>query len=110
MPRFELAALPDSISVGYWKLGGKSILRSRILASLRGGIGSQLEQALYLYGMALSRWSEQTVRKLEMLVNSYADAYRMQMQRIAGTTDAVANSAQLQADLDVLRNWAPLHA
>jgi hypothetical protein len=50
------------------------------------------------------------VRKLEMLVNSYVDAYRMQMQRIAGTTDAVANSAQLQADLDVLRNWAPLHA
>jgi GTP-binding protein EngB required for normal cell division len=110
MPRFELAALPDSISVGYWKFCGKSILRSRMVANLRGGIGLQLEQALYLYGMALSRWSEQTVRKLEMLVNSYADAYRMQMQRIAGTTDAVANSAQLQADLDVLRNWAPLHA
>jgi GTP-binding protein EngB required for normal cell division len=110
MPRFELAVLPASISVGYWKLGGKSILRSRVAAGLRSGIGSQLEQALYLYGLALSRWSEQTVRKLEMLVNSYADAYRMQMQRIAGTTDAVTNSVQLQADVDALRNWAPLHA
>ena len=50
------------------------------------------------------------MRKLEMLVNSYADAYRMQMQRIAGTTDVVTNSAQLQADVDALRTWAPLHA
>ena len=31
--------------------------------------------------MALSQWSEQIVRKLELLVNSYADAYRMQIHR-----------------------------
>jgi hypothetical protein len=60
--------------------------------------------------MASSRWSEQTVRKLEMLVNSYADAYRMLMQRIAGATNVVTNSAQLQAGVDALRNWEPLHA
>jgi hypothetical protein len=110
LPRFELAALPDSISVGSWKFCGRSILRARIAASLRGGVGPQLEQALYLYGMALSRWSEQIVRKLELLVNSYADAYRMQIQRAAGTVDAVGNPAQLQADVEVLRNRTPLHA
>jgi hypothetical protein len=37
--------------------------------------------------------------QLEMLVNSYADAYRMQIHRINGTSDAVANPDQLQADL-----------
>jgi GTP-binding protein EngB required for normal cell division len=110
MPRFELAALPDSISAGYWKLGGKSILRARMIASLRERIGAQLEQALYLYALALSRWSEQTVRKLEVLVNSYGDAYRLQIQGIAGTADLPANRAQLEADVEVLRNWTPLHA
>ncbi len=110
MPRFELAALPDSISAGYWKFGGKSILRARMVASLRERIGTQLEQALYLYGIALSQWSEQTVRKLELLVNSYADAYRLQIQGIAGTADLPANRAQLEADLEVLKNWTPLHA
>ena len=73
-------------------------------------IGAQLEQALYRYAIALSQWSEQTVRKLEALVNSYADAYRLQIQGIAGTTDLPANRAQLEADVEVLRNWTPLHA
>jgi GTP-binding protein EngB required for normal cell division len=110
MPRFELATLPDSISAGYWKFCGKSILRARMVASLRERIGAQLEQALYLYGIALSQWSEQTVRKLEVLVNSYGDAYRLQIQGIAGTADLPANRAQLEADVEVLRNWTPLHA
>ena len=110
MPRFELAALPDSISAGYWKFGGKSILRARMVASLQERTGAQLEQALYLYAIALSQWSAQTVRKLEALFNSYADAYRLQIQGIAGTADLPANRAQLEADVEVLRNWTPLHA
>lgn len=87
MPRFELAVLPDSISAGHWKFGGKSILRARMVASLRGRIGAQLEQALHLYAISLSRWSDQTIRKLEVLVNSYAGAYQLQIQGIAGTAD-----------------------
>jgi hypothetical protein len=81
-----------------------------MVASLRERFGAQLDQALYLNGIALSQWSEQTVRKLELLVNSYADAYRLQIQRIAGTADLPANRAQLEADVEVLRNWTPVHA
>jgi hypothetical protein len=57
------------------------------------------------YGSALSQWSEQIVRKLETLVNSYADAYRVQIHRISGTSNAPVNVGQLQSDLDLLRNW-----
>ena len=92
MPRFELATLPASIRVGQWKFLGQSILRSRIRGNLRESIGSHLKEELHLYGMALSQWSEQIVRKLELLVNSYADAYRMQIQRISGTSDAGSRS------------------
>jgi GTP-binding protein EngB required for normal cell division len=105
MPRFELATLPDSIPVRHWKFWGQSVLRSRIGAGLRESIGSHLKEELHLYGMALSQWSDQIVRKLEMLVNSYADAYRMQIHRMNGTSDAAANPVQLQADLELVKNW-----
>jgi hypothetical protein len=55
--------------------------------------------------LALSPWSEQIVRKLEILVNSYADAYRVQVRRISGASDTAANVGQLRSDLDLLKNW-----
>jgi GTP-binding protein EngB required for normal cell division len=107
MPRFEMATLPKSFEAGSWKIWGKKILHSRIKSSLRASIGSHLENELHLYGMALSQWSDQIVRKLELLVNSYADAYRMQIQRVRATPDSVVDRGQLETDLDLLRNWRP---
>lgn len=105
MPRFELAALPDEITAGRWKILGDRVVRTWIKASLEASAGSLLKQELQLYGLALSQWSEQLVRKLELLVNSYADAYRVQIHRISGTSDTAINVGQLQDDLDLLRNW-----
>jgi GTP-binding protein EngB required for normal cell division len=102
LPRFELAALPDNIGLSRWTLWGDGVLRSRIRASLRESIGSHLREELHLYGMALSQWSEQIVRKLEMLVNSYADAYRVQLHRVSGVSSKVVDLNQMKADLDTL--------
>jgi len=106
MPRFELAALPSDINVSHWKYLGEGIVRSRIKTSLRESIGPLLKNELHLYGMALSQWSQQTIRQLELLTNSYADAYRAQIHRINGVLEAVTDPTQLQADLDRLRNWS----
>jgi len=105
MPRFELAALPSEINVSRWKLLGEAIVRSRIKASFRDSIGPLLKDELHRYGMALAQWSEQIVRRLEALINSYADSYRAQIHRISGASDAMANSSQLHVDLERLRNW-----
>ncbi|HET6215845.1 MAG TPA: dynamin family protein [Acidobacteriaceae bacterium] len=107
MPRFEMATLPKPFEARSWKIWGKKILHSRIKASLRASIGSHLENELHLYGMALSQWSDQIVRKLELLVNSYADAYRMQIQRVRATPDSVVDRRQLETDLELLQNWRP---
>lgn len=107
MPRFEMATLPKQINIGRWKFWGQQILRSQIKLSLRESIGPHLKDELRLYGMALSQWSEQMVRKLELLVNSYADAYRMQVHCLRGASDPCATPGQLQADLELLRNWNP---
>src|SRR5689334_9772573 len=86
LPRFELAVPPQAVNIGHWKFWGESLLRSRIRVNLREGIGSHLKEELHLYGMALSLWSEQIVRKLEALVNSYSDAYRVQLHHMSGVS------------------------
>ncbi len=107
MPRFEMATLPRSIKIGRWRFWGQQILRSQVRSSLQESIGVHLKEELHLYGMALSQWSDQIVRKLELLVNSYADAYRVQIHRLRGTSGSAANPDQLQADLALLREWSP---
>lgn len=104
LPRFELANLPKTIGLNRWNLWGEGMLRSKIRASLRESIGSHLREELHLYGMALSQWSEQIVRKLEALVNSYATAYRVQIHRASGVSSKVADIHQMEADLELLLN------
>jgi GTP-binding protein EngB required for normal cell division len=105
MPRFELATLPEEILLGRWKILGDRIVRSRIKESLQQSIGSLLKRELHLYGSALSGWGEQIVCGLETLVNSYADAYRVQIHRISGTSNEEVDVGQLQDDLELLRTW-----
>jgi GTP-binding protein EngB required for normal cell division len=105
MPHFELAALPSAVRVSHWKILGDGIIRSRVKTSLRESIGSLMKDELHQYGLALSQWGEQVVRKLEALVNSYSDAYRMQIHRIGGGPGAAVNIAQAEQDLALLAKW-----
>jgi hypothetical protein len=104
MPRFELASLPEAIIMSHWMFLGSGVVRSRIRKALRESIGPLVKQELHLYGDALSRWSNQFVSKIVLLVSSYADAYRVQLQRISGTSNGAIDGPQLEHDLAMLRN------
>jgi GTP-binding protein EngB required for normal cell division len=105
VPRFEHAALPAETTAGRWKWLGDGVVRSAIRSSLLKSIGPMLKEELHLYGYALRQWSDQAIRKMEMAVNSYADAYRAQIHRISGFSDGTVDAAQLRSDLHLLRNW-----
>ena len=105
VPRFELAALPAETTAGRWKWLGDGVVRSAIRSSLLKSIGPLLQEELHVYGYALRQWSDQAIRKMEMAVNSYADAYRAQIHRISGRSDGTTDAAQLKSDLHLLRNW-----
>jgi len=105
MPRFELGTLPDDINMTAWMFLGSGFARSRIISGLRQSVGADLKQALHLYGNALSQWSRQYVSRMVLMVSSHADAYRVQLQRIAGTSTEHIDVHQLEQDLAVLRNW-----
>jgi GTP-binding protein EngB required for normal cell division/uncharacterized protein YukE len=105
VPRFELAALPPETNAGRWRWMGDRVIRSTIASSLRQSIGSDLRNELHLYGYSLRQWSEQAIRKAVALVNSYADTYRAQIQRLSGLGEGPKDIEKVKGDLTLLREW-----
>jgi hypothetical protein len=104
-PRFEFATIPGEINIGPWRFLGEGVVRSRIRSSLKQTVGNALKEELRQYDSALSQWSKQLMNKIEVLMNSYADAYRVQLHRIAGSSKDRVDMPQLERDLDLLRSW-----
>lgn len=107
VPRFELAALPGDMNLNPWGIFGRRFLRYKVKASLESSVGDLVKQELHLYGQALSQWGEKFVSKIALLVNSYASAYRVQLHRIAGTSNDAVDAPQLEKDLSLLKTWTP---
>jgi GTP-binding protein EngB required for normal cell division len=105
MPRFEMAALPQDINMSHWMFLGSGLLRTKLRSSLRHSIGALLQQQLHMYGRALSQWNQQFASKMEFLVSSYADAYRVQLHRLAGTSKETTDTPLAEDDLASLKNW-----
>ncbi len=106
VPRFELAALPPETNPGRWRWMGDRVIRSVITNNLRQRIGPVLRNELHLYGYSLRQWSEQAIRKAVALVNSYADTYRAQIQRLSGLNEGFKDIAKVNSDLTMLREWS----
>ncbi len=102
LPRFELAALTNSVSVGHWTLLGERMAVSRMRSQLKEQLETILRDQFRAYGRVLNRWIDRTTRSLERLVSSYADGYRVQIQRLAGHTDESLDMEQLRLDLALL--------
>ena len=102
LPRFEFALLTDSLNVGHWTLLGERMAVSRIRSHLKQQLETILRDQFRAYGRILNRWIERTTRSLERLVSSYADGYRVQIQRLAGNTDESLDVKQLRLDLPLL--------
>ncbi len=105
VPRFELATLPESVNLQPWVFLGNRFLRYKVRASLRSNVGGLVKQELHLYGQALSQWGRQFANKIVHLVGSYADAYRVQLHRITGTSNDAVDVPQLERDLSLLASW-----
>lgn len=105
-PRFELAQLPAETNALRWKWMGQRVIRSALKKGLHQSIGPVLREELHLYGHALSQWSYQALRKMEAVIHSYADAYRVQIHRASGLSAGSGDRAQAEQDLTVLRNWS----
>ncbi len=104
-PRFELSFVPGSVGAPYWRWMGRKASGSLARQNLRRAFGESFKDELHRYGRALSQWGEHTARRLQTLVNSYADAYRAQLNRMRGPSPEGTTSPELENDLSLLLKW-----
>jgi GTP-binding protein EngB required for normal cell division len=105
MPRFEIATLPTDIDVGLWGSLGTSILQFQLQKKLQHSIYPLLKQELDAYGHALWQWMRQFSRRLELLISSYADGYRAQIQEMSGQSSEESDLSKMKQDLELLLQW-----
>ena len=101
LPRFEFAELSDSIPASRWTLLGEKLGAARVRSQV-SPLEPLLRDQFRAYGRVLHRWMERTTRDLERLASSYADGYRVQIQRLAGHTADPLDLERLRLDLGLL--------
>ncbi len=106
VPRFEIEVIPVKIYGARWKWMGRSIVRGLVKNSLSEHLGPLLKEELHKYERALDLWTEQTSRKMVAFVNSFADAYRAQLNRARGLSGGGEASPELAHDLARLLRWS----
>ena len=101
-PRFELGDAPTDLHPERWSWLGRAAVHVSVKSSVNRLIGPLLAERLHRYGQALRLWNEQMSRKLGMMVNSYTDAYRAQLNRIRGTAGNSVTPDEIERDLEKL--------
>lgn len=105
VPRFEIEVVPLKIGAARWSWMGRSIVRALVSSSLREHLGPLLKEELHRYKRALDLWTEQTSRKMVAFVNSFADPYRAQLNRVRGLSSGGETSPELANDLARILRW-----
>jgi GTP-binding protein EngB required for normal cell division/mRNA-degrading endonuclease toxin of MazEF toxin-antitoxin module len=105
MPRFEIEVVPVKIGAARWSWLGRNAVRALVKSSLRDHVGPLLKEELHRYKRSLDLWTKQTSRKMVAFVNSFADAYRAQLNRVRGLSGGGEASPELARDLARLLRW-----
>ena len=105
VPRSEIEVIPVKIGAARWSWLGRSIVRALVKSSLRDHLSPLLKEELHRYKRSLDLWTEQTSRKMVAFVNSFADAYRAQLNRARRLSGGAEASPELAHDLARLLRW-----
>jgi len=103
MPRFDVGNL--ELEVGrnaMTSLFGRRWAAARVERRIRNQAGDQITDALRIYARVLQAWVRKTFTELQERFDSYADAYRAHLERLAAIRTGVADEQALQDDLVAL--------
>ncbi len=103
MPRVDLGHL--QIGVGPSALAsllGRRWVVARVERRIRSQAGDQLTDAVGIYARVLHSWVRKTFTELQEQFDSYADAYRAHLDRLAGNKTGVEDEQALRDDLAAL--------
>jgi hypothetical protein len=74
---------------------------------IRSQAGDQLTDAVGIYARVLHSWVRKTFTELQEQFDSYADAYRAHLDRLAANRTGVEDEQALRDDLAALAAAAP---
>jgi GTP-binding protein EngB required for normal cell division len=103
MPRFDLGSL--EIEVGPSRLTpllGRRWAAARVERRIKSKAGNQIADAVVIYARVLQAWVRKTFTELQEQFDSYADAYRAQLDRLAANKAGVEDEVSLRDDLAAL--------
>jgi hypothetical protein len=101
-PRFELGDASADHHPERWSWLGRMVVQASVKSSVTRLVAPLLAERLHRYGQTLRPWNEQMSRKLRMMVNSYADAFRAQLNRIRGALGNAVVPDEIERDLEKL--------
>jgi hypothetical protein len=88
-----------------WGSLGSSVLQFQLRKKLQHALYPLLQQELDSYSHALAQWMRQFSRRLELLISSYADGYRAQIQELSGHNSEDSEVNKMKQDLELLLQW-----
>jgi len=103
MPRFDLGNL--EIEVGPSAVAsvlGRRWAAGRVERRIRSQTGKQITDAVGIYARVLHAWVRKTFTELQERFDSYADAYRAHLDRLAAHKTGVEDEQALRNDLAAL--------
>jgi GTP-binding protein EngB required for normal cell division len=109
MPRFDLGNLEIDISPSQAaSLFGRRWAVHRLRRRVESRAGQEIEDALRIYARLVHSWCRKTFAELQERFDSYADAYRAQLARLAAGGPAATDDDQaLRDDLAALATAIP---
>lgn len=102
MPRMELAQIDGDIR----KPAIPWLAERRIEGKLRSAAGDRIAEAFSSYGRVLQSWVRQTSAALQNWFESYADAYRAQLDRLLSEGRESGDEEQIRRDLEEITDAA----
>ena len=105
MPRLDLGSIRPSLRRPFLLAFGKKIAKRWVAGKLRREIGPPVSEALRWYGKSLEAWVRRALSGLQARFDAHADAYRAQLERLAGATAISTEDREaIRRDLEQLAN------
>jgi hypothetical protein len=103
MPRFDLGSLEiEAAPSAVASLLGRRWATARVERRIRSQAGEQIADAVVTYARVLRVWVRKTFTDLQERFDSYADAYRAHLDRLAANKPGVEDEEALREDLAAL--------
>ncbi len=111
MPRFDLGNLEIEVGPsGVASLFGHRRAAARVERRIGSQAGNQITDAVGIYARVLQAWVRKTFTELQEQFDSYADAYRAHLDRLAANETGVEDEQAVHDDLAALAGAAPENA